>query len=133
MSGPTTSGEFTVFASARREWAPSDRQRILAEAAEAGANVSQVARRNGVAQSLLYRWRKDAAVARERAGTFVPVAIATPQVKPELRGGQYRHSASAVSNATIEILLANGRLVRASAGIDTVALARIVRALDGGA
>ena len=59
--------------------------------------------------------------------------IATPQVKPELRGGQYRHSASAVSNATIEILLANGRLVRASAGIDTVALARIVRALDGGA
>ena len=132
MSGPTSSGEFTVLASARREWSPVDRQRILAEAAESGAIVSQVARRNGVAQSLLYRWRKDAAVARERAAAFVPVAI-SPPVRPELRGGQDRLSASAVSNATIEILLANGRLVRANTGIDAAALVRIVRALEAGA
>ena len=131
MSGPTTSGEFTVLASARREWAPADRQRLLAEAAEPGAIVSQVARRNGVAQSLLYRWRKDAVIARERAACFVQVAIA-PQAEPVPRGGGDRRLPSPASNTTIEILLANGRLVRANTGIDAAALVRIVHALEAG-
>jgi transposase len=47
----------------RRIWSASDRQRIVGEAAVPGVNVSAVARRNGVAQSLLYRWRKEAAAA----------------------------------------------------------------------
>ena len=67
MSRPMTSGAFTVIASTRREWAAGDKRRILAQAGEPGANISEVARRNGVAQSLLYRWRKDAAIAAQRS------------------------------------------------------------------
>ena len=129
MSGPETSGEFTVLASARREWAGSDKQRILAEAAEPGANVSEVARRNAVAQSLLYRWRKDAAIAAQRRKAFVPVTVSS-SAAPETHATPPTLAAELSVVNTIEILLANGRLVRASAGIDTAALARIVSALE---
>jgi transposase-like protein len=61
-SGGNSGRAFAVVAT-RRIWSASDRQRIVGEAAVPGVNVSAVARRNGVAQSLLYRWRKEAAAA----------------------------------------------------------------------
>ena len=132
MSGPGSSGKFTVVASTRREWPALDKQRILAEAAEPGANISEVARRTGVAQSLLYRWRKDAAVAAQRAVTFVPIAISAPStIEPATVIAPPASDPS--SNTEIEIILANGRRVRARAGIDATALARIVRALEAAA
>jgi len=42
----------------RRHWSTEEKLRILEESFEPGESVSSVARRNGVAPNLLYRWRR---------------------------------------------------------------------------
>ncbi len=42
----------------RRRWPVAEKLRIVEESFEPGETVSSVARRNGVAPSLLFRWRK---------------------------------------------------------------------------
>ncbi|MHA6345754.1 IS3 family transposase [Roseivivax sp. CAU 1761] len=42
----------------RRRWSSAEKLRIVEETLEEGASISLVARRNGVAANLLYRWRR---------------------------------------------------------------------------
>lgn len=42
----------------RRRWSSTEKLRIVEESFEQGETVSSVARRNGVAPNLVYRWRK---------------------------------------------------------------------------
>ena len=42
----------------RRRWNADDKLRIVEEAPASGESISAVARRNGVAPKLLYRWRR---------------------------------------------------------------------------
>ena len=42
----------------RRRWSAAEKLRIVEEAMFEGESISGVARRNGVAPNLLYRWRK---------------------------------------------------------------------------
>ena len=44
----------------RRKWPATDKARILIESLEPGANVSEVARRNGVSPQQLFGWRREA-------------------------------------------------------------------------
>ena len=121
-SGHEASRDFAIVA-ARRMWSPAEKQLIVDETLVPGANVSAVARRHGVAQSLLYRWRKDAIGSVRPASTFVAVAIAAPApavVAPP----------KPMRSGSIEVVLANGRLLRIGADVDTVALVRIIAALE---
>src|SRR5580692_10412733 len=60
----------------RRHWTAEEKARIVAESFEEGANISEVARRHGVARGLLTVWRqKLAAAAGANARGFVPVRI----------------------------------------------------------
>ena len=126
-SGDRSRHKITVLRT-RRDWSPSEKRRILDEMAAPGANVSLIARRHGVAQSLIYRWRKDAEAAGGTANqSFVPVAIAPPMA---LTGPAAPELLPLAAAHTIEIILANGRAVRVSADVDTAALVRIVAALE---
>lgn len=42
----------------RRRWSAAEKLRIVEETLDEGASISVVARRNGVAPNLLYRWRR---------------------------------------------------------------------------
>ena len=42
----------------RRRWTTEQKIRIIEESFDTGASVSEVARRNGVAANLLFRWRR---------------------------------------------------------------------------
>jgi transposase len=42
----------------RRNWSTAEKLRIVEESLEPGETVSTVARRNGVAPNLLFRWRR---------------------------------------------------------------------------
>ena len=42
----------------RRRWSAADKLRIVEETLDERASISVVARRNGVAPNLLYRWRR---------------------------------------------------------------------------
>jgi transposase len=67
----------------RRRWSDEDRARILAAIAEPGAVVADVARREDVCTSLVYKWRR-AARREQGAATFgfspviVEPALAAP-------------------------------------------------------
>jgi transposase len=78
----------------RRRWRPEEKLALVAEAFAPGAIVSDVARRRGVATSLLYGWRRQA---MGPAG-FVPAVITdegearrapsgSPVIVVELGGG----------------------------------------------
>ena len=63
----------------RRRWSGGEKARIVEETLAPGAVVSEVARRHGVAQSLLFTWRRlarTAAQPSERNGSILlPVEI----------------------------------------------------------
>jgi transposase len=102
----------------RRRWSDEDRVRILAAIEEPGAVVAEVARREDVCTSLVYKWRR--AARRDGSGGacgFSPVIIETaaPQSPPangsdagvievDLKGARVRISADAPS-ATIAATL----------------------------
>jgi transposase len=66
----------------RRQWTAEVKARIVAESFEEGANISEVARRNGVVRGLLTVWRhKFATAAGVQALGFVPVRIACEAVR----------------------------------------------------
>ena len=44
----------------RRRWSEEDRARILAAIAEPGAVIAEVARREEICTSLVYKWRREA-------------------------------------------------------------------------
>ncbi len=56
----------------RRRFSEADRRHILAEAAEPGRSLSEVARRYGIARRVICRWRQELAAAK---ATFVEVEI----------------------------------------------------------
>ncbi|HEY2538336.1 MAG TPA: transposase, partial [Stellaceae bacterium] len=60
----------------RRQWTAEERGRIVAESFQEGANISEVARRHGVARGLLTAWRRRLGSAvGVKAASFVPVRI----------------------------------------------------------
>lgn len=60
----------------RRHWTAEEKARIVAESFEEGTNISEVARRYGVARGLLTAWRrKFASTPGVKAAGFVPVRI----------------------------------------------------------
>ena len=60
----------------RRRWNDGDRARILAAIAEPGAVIAEVARREEVCTSLVYKWRREAgSAANASAPGFARVVV----------------------------------------------------------
>jgi transposase len=141
MSGPETSERFVITADTRRRWSREEKRAIVEEAARTTTSASGVARRHGIAPSLLFRWRRDFAAADRaadeapRAPAFIPIALPAPAgaaarhevraacAKPGLRSGERR-------SGMIEIELADGRRLRIDGTVDTGVLKRVVDALE---
>ena len=127
----------------RRRWTTQEKARIVAESFEEGANISEVARRNGVARGLLTVWRqKLAAAAGLNAPGFVPVLI-TSEGSPATAGEpgrvapaqtRLRQMASPPGQlrGVIEIEVSGAR-IRVEPGVDLTTLSTVLSALRGGA
>jgi transposase len=59
----------------RRRWTEEEKARIVAESFEDGANISEVARRYGVARGLLTIWRRQVSKRVVKMPGFVPVRV----------------------------------------------------------
>ena len=110
----------------RRRWSLQDKLQIVEETMQPGVTVTEVARRHGLAPSVVFTWRR---LAREGqlgdAGpTFVPVEITpvpvqtTPVASPPRRTG------------LIEIVLGRGRRVRVDRDVDAEALRRVLQVVE---
>jgi transposase len=131
-------GEIISEVERRRRWPAELKLRILSEALEPDASISAVADRHGVSRSLLYSWlrlaredRLPGLELRKPSPSFVPVRVEAERAV--LADPPSRSSRERRRPVSIEITLANGRLVRVDESVDPLLLARIVAALDGGA
>jgi transposase len=113
----------------RRRWTDEEKLRIVSETMQPGVSVSSVARRHGLHPNQVFIWRMQARAGELTGGeraAFVPVSL-------QAESGASR--ATMVANlserrGTIEIVLGNGRLIRAEADIAPDLLARLAVALE---
>ena len=121
----------------RRRWSQDDKARIVEETLAAGAKVTEVARRNGDAASVLFTWRRQARTAERVEPCFAPVQIAAvvetgeENSKPPSEDDRRMRQLPAVRNGLIEIDLGNRRRIRVDAQVDADALARVLDVLEG--
>jgi transposase len=112
----------------RRRWSAVEKARLVTAMDEPGAVVTEIARREGLVASLLYRWRRQFAAERETTA-FVSV-----RVSPDLNGAA---AATAPLNmpppmpTPSTITIAFGEQVRMTieGAPDTATLAKVIGAL----
>jgi transposase len=118
----------------RRRWSYDEKVRLVEETLQPGETVCGVARRHGVAHSLLFTWRRQARQGRlggDTAAALVPVEI-TPVAAPILSGAPQLASSSPAQRARtgiIEIELGDGCRVRVDREVDVEALQQILELL----
>ena len=119
----------------RRRWSQDDKVRIVEETLAPGAKVTEVARRNGVAASVVFTWRRQARTVERVGPCFAPVQIAAAvtgedNAKPQSEDDRRMRSVSTARNGLIEIDLGNRRRIRVDAQVDPEALARVLDVLE---
>ncbi len=110
----------------RRRWSLQDKLQIVEETLQPGVKVSEVARRHGLAPSVVFTWRRLAREGRlgDAGVAFMPVEIAPvpvqaiPAVSPSRRTG------------LIEIVLGHGRRIRVDREVDAEALRRVLQVVE---
>ncbi len=118
----------------RRNYTPAEKVRIVEEAFRPGVIVKDVARRLGIHESLLYRWRRLMRAAPPTGGLppFVPMTV-TPEPDraepPSLPSAPSPHSAPAAAGAVLEVMLPDGARVRLEGAVDPALAAAVLRAL----
>jgi transposase len=113
----------------RRNYTPAEKVRIVEEAFRPGVIVKDVARRLGIHESLLYRWRRLMRAAPPTGGlpTFVPVTVtpepdrAEPPSLPSVPSG--------AAGAVLEVMLSDGARVRLEGAVDPALAAAVLGAL----
>jgi transposase len=125
----------------RRRWTSEEKARVAAESFEEGANISEVARRNGVSRGLLTVWRRQVAAAVAGKGqNFVPIQIGA---ESDGRRAGASECISPVQTKPLEItapqakvcgvveIEMNGAHIRVEPGVDPATLSMVLSALRG--
>jgi transposase len=115
----------------RRKWSDADKARIVAEAAQPGVVVSEIARRWQVTPQQVFDWRRQA-----RKALAATMAGAEPAFVPIVPMAQLAAADAAVpacrSGARIEVRLAGVEL-RIARGTDPALLSMVLRAIRASA
>jgi transposase len=93
--------ELITGAARRRRWSSDEKARIVVESLRPGANISEVARRNGLSPQQLFAWRREAHVLFQEGANSVPVdRPATAPVRQPRRRQEQRVKAPEISADT---------------------------------
>ena len=119
----------------RRRWSQDDKVRIVEETLAPGAKVTEVARRNGIAASVVFTWRRQARTVEKVGSCFAPVQIAGAEtgeqaVKVTADDSSRARPVAIARLGLIEIDLGNRRRIRVDAQVDSEALARVLDVLE---
>jgi transposase len=113
----------------RRQWTPAQKASLLMEAEAAGSSIAAVADRHGIRRSLMFEWRRQI-----RCGTMPGVARALEEQQPVFATVALLDAPEATvaepARSAVEIVLANGRILRVAEAIGTSVLQRLVVALE---
>ncbi|MGF6313259.1 transposase [Bradyrhizobium sp. i1.8.4] len=117
----------------RRRWTGEEKARIVAESFEEGANISEVARRNGVSRGLLTVWRGQVTAMVGKAPSLVPIQIgaesgrlsASAQAKP------LKVTAPPTRDCGVVEIEVNGAIIGVEPGVDALTLSTVLSVLRG--
>jgi len=120
-------GRLEVVGTARRRrWSEAEKVRIVTESLRGHRQASATARRHGIPNSLLFRWRREYRQGRLCAGGtddgFVP-AVVVGDVPTETPMGS-------PAAGRMEIVALTGRRVIVGSDVDTAALARVLDVVE---
>jgi transposase len=110
----------------RRRWSLPDKLRIVEETMQPGVTVTEVARRHGLAPSVVFTWRRLAREGRlgDAGPSFMPVEITpVPAQAPSAASPPRRIG-------LIEIVLGRGRRIRVDREVDAEALRRVLQVME---
>lgn len=120
----------------RRRWSDADKLRIVAEAAEPGARLADVARRHEVSRGLLWQWcaqvrRRE--LRPEAPALFVPVRMEAVSTPAMVMGTPASRSAVTPRPDAdqVEVELPDGSRVRVGSRVSLAVLRRVLTALRG--
>jgi len=130
--------EVITGAGGRRTYSAEEKIRLVGEAHGGRGAVTAVARRHGVCASLIYRWRRQfkSGELSAAAPSFVPVHVlegppSAGLISPTKTPSAPEPVPSAERRAAlVEVVLANGRVLRVAEDIAPATLRRQVGALD---
>lgn len=122
----------------RRRWTAEEKARIVSESFETDANISEVARRHGVARGLLTIWRRQlSSGGQEPVQSFAAVKInpvSAVSNDTARRSGEPDAMAMTLpavrSRGRIEIDIAGAR-IRVDVGVDQATLVMVLAAVRG--
>ena len=122
----------------RRNFGEADKRRIVEEACREGASISGVAKKYGIAATVVFRWRKELNPAAEPSIVTVLVSDAPDSSTLASQSGLITMAAPApiiVERSTpgIEVELIGGRRVRFERDVDPETISRLVALLEGDA
>lgn len=139
-SKPVAARRLEVFTGVghRRRWSAEGKAAVVAQSYAGLGTVSEIARRNGLASSQLFAWRRDARLAADAeaaarsnseltpAPVFVPVVVEPVVARPPAKAPARRRSSAAAVELEID-----GVSVRIARGTETKMIAAVIDALKG--
>ena len=114
----------------RRRWSRDDKMRIIEETLAPGAVVTEIARRHGIATSLVFTWRRRARLATvASAGSrLVPVQVGAAESVQSIQASAAIPARK--RRGVIEIELGDGKRVSVDENVDADALGRVLDVLS---
>jgi transposase len=114
----------------RRRWSRDDKMRIIEETLTPGATVTEIARRHGIATSLVFTWRRRARLATVASAgpRLVPVQVATAESVQSIEAPAAIPARK--RRGVIEIELGDGKRVSVDENVDAEALGRVLDVLS---
>ncbi len=110
----------------RRRWSVEEKIRIVEESLAGHRQASATARRHGIPNSLLFRWRRDyrrgCLGGRRSSSGFVPAIVTPDDALPA--------PVSSAGAGRMEIVLSGGYRVIVDRDVDASALERVVAVLE---
>jgi transposase len=114
----------------RRRWSRDDKMRIIEETLAPGAVVTEIARRHGIATSLVFTWRRRARLATVASAgpRLVPVQVATAASVQSIEAPAAIPARK--RRGVIEIELGDGKRFSVDENVDADALGRVLDVLS---
>src|SRR4029077_17704667 len=114
----------------RRRWSRDDKMRIIEETLAPGAVVTEIARRHGIATSLVFTWRRRAGLATVASAgpRVVPVQVAATESVQSIQAPAAIPARK--RRGVIEIELGDGKRVSVDENVDADALGRVLDVLS---
>jgi transposase len=116
----------------RRSWTSAEKARIVAESLAPNANISDVARRNGVSRGLLTVWRRqtrEALKTPDHVSLFAAVRLRGEERRGSAAAIDEENEAASVASCAIEISMGDAT-IRVPKGADGATVDAVISALS---